>query len=167
MKSLERRTQERSQLVTGRGDSLGDSVANFSDYNDNNSNVVDKKSFGYKIKTGTLGLMALGVVSFSGCFTPYDLAGVGLKAAAIKNPHLTMNERIGANIAGDWMFEKGTREEIKNSVNSKRRTSYAQKIPENVYQRDGKWYPAPGYVWISNNPREGVIKKEDYERLMK
>jgi len=33
-------------------------------------------------------------------------------------------------------------------------------LPENIYMREGKWHPAPGYVWMDpNNPNDYRIRK--------
>jgi hypothetical protein len=41
-----------------------------------------------------------------------------------------------------------------------------QRIPENVYLRDGKWYPAPGYAWFTTSKDDLIVIKTQDEKYI-
>jgi hypothetical protein len=73
MKNIAGKFFNRSQLVSGRGDFVEDSVANYS----NKKNL--KKGIGYKSKI--LGLALVSPILLSGCGTPLDLLPRGFQPA--------------------------------------------------------------------------------------
>ena len=129
------------------GNELDGSVGNSS--NDYKNSVGDLGVYRRGVnglKTGVLGLCALGLVGFNGCGALY---GVDPVTTALIDSSPSFMAPLGAR----------KKIEIEREERLRERNFSSTQMPENVYQRDGGLYPIPGYEWVDDNPKNYRVKK--------
>ncbi|MHA1381957.1 MAG: hypothetical protein ACTSRG_26600 [Candidatus Helarchaeota archaeon] len=107
---------EKSVRSVRGGDDIGDSIANFSDYE--NKKISNQKGLAYKTKMLALMCVLPFVASACGHLNERDIAGAMMQMSARSSKtRLSYDQRVGANLVGSLLRNAGEREYEKENKN--------------------------------------------------
>ncbi len=125
MKNLSRILAGSWSKQASRGDDLGCSVANFSDYEGKKDYYSIKKKFRNIVGVG----LVSGIILLGGCagMNEYDLVGTMFQFGAMSpKSNWTPNQRAGAAALGNLMNNLGNRKHDRELVKEQQRRDYQE-----------------------------------------